>query len=227
MDSEHSPRPLYAREMGELEQGVLEMASHAESMVTRGVDSLHKLDGALAHEVMDDDDELDIKELMLEQKCLRLLALQQPIASDLREIGSVIKIITDIERIGDLAVDVAKITLKIERELGATNYLDIPLMANVARQMVRQATQMFVRKDTQGYEEVRRLEDKVDELYRSLRGQLFDHMIKHGEDVVSAGWLLLAVHHIERIADHALNIAERCYFMVTGNIAPKDELEPT
>ncbi|MBS1721750.1 MAG: phosphate signaling complex protein PhoU [Armatimonadetes bacterium] len=223
MEQSQEGRPLYTREMGELEEGVLDMASRSESMVTRAVDALQRLDTGLAREVLSDDDEVDILELMLEQKCLRLLALQQPIASDLREIGSVIKIITDIERIGDLAVDIAKICLKLEREMGNANYVDIPLMANVTRQMIRHATQMFVKKEAEQIHEVQKLEDRVDDLYRTIRNQVFDHMIKDPSDVVSAGWLLLAVHHIERIADHALNIAERCYFMVTGSIAPRDE----
>lgn len=211
--------------MGELEHDVLEMASRAESMVARGVDALQKLDLNLAREVMADDDELDIKELQVEQRCLRLLALQQPMATDLREIGTVIKIITDIERIGDLAVDVAKATLKVDHEMGVTDYIDIPLMANVARQMLRQSTQMFVKKDATQIHDVQILEDRVDDLYRAIRGQIFDYMLKNPDQAVSAGWLLLATHHVERMADHALNIAERCYFMVTGNLVPRETVE--
>lgn len=226
MENAHQSRPVYAREMGELEKDVLEMASRAEDMVSRAVDALQRMDTALAREVLGDDDELDVKELVVEQRCLRLLALQQPIASDLREIGTVIKIITDIERIGDLAVDIAKICMKVESELGTAGSVDIPLMANAARQMLRQASQMFVNRDKDLISEVQTLEDKVDELYRTLRSQIFTQMIRKPEEAVTAGWLLLAIHHVERIADHALNIAERCYFMVTGEIAPKDHLEP-
>lgn len=216
MENLHLPRAAYAREMGELEQDVLDMASRAESMVTRAVDSLQRLDTGLAREVMDSDDEVDLCEIEIETRCLRLLALQQPIASDLREIGSVVKIITDLERIGDLAVDIAKSSLKVERELGSTDYVDIPLMGNVARQMIRESLQMFVKKDASGLAAVEELEDRVDDLYRTLRGQVFDYMIANPDQVVAAGWLLLAVHHVERIADHALNIAQRVNFMVTG-----------
>jgi len=190
-------------------------------MVTRAVDALQRLDVSLAREVLNDDDDIDVMEIELEQRCLRLLALQQPMARDLREIGTVIKIVTDIERIGDLAVDIAKICMKVEHELGATNYVDVPLMANVARQMIRQSIQMFVRKETEPFEDLQKLEDRVDELYRTLRSQIFDYMIKNPDQVVSAGWLLLAIHHIERIADHALNIGERTYFMVTGQASKK------
>lgn len=226
MEQAHTNRPAYAREIGELEKDVLEMASRAESMVNRAVDALQRMDTGLAKDVLDEDDELDVKELVVEQRCLRLLALQQPMASDLREIGTVIKIITDIERIGDLAVDIAKICLKVEKELGTANYVDIPLMSNVARQMLRQSTQMFVKRDQSLIFEVQKLEDRVDELYRTLRSQIFTHMISQPEDAVTAGWLLLVIHHVERVADHALNIAERCYFMITGDVAPKDTDEP-
>ncbi len=220
---ESSSRTVYSREIGELETSVLEMSSLAEDMVARAVDALQRMDPGLARAVMQDDDELDIKEIGTEQRCLRLLALHQPMATDLREIGTVIKIITDIERMGDLAVDVAKISLKVEAELGSTNYVDIPLMSNVARQMLRQATQMFVQKDASMIFEIQKLEDRVDELYRILRGQIFAHMIDQPDEAVSAGWLLLAIHHVERMADHALNIAERCYFMVTGDVVPRVE----
>jgi phosphate transport system protein len=216
MENLHLPRAAYAREMCELEQDVLDMASRAESMVTRAVDALQRLDTGLAREVMDSDDDVDLCEIEIETRCLRLLALQQPIASDLREIGSVVKIITDLERIGDLAVDIAKTALKVEKELGSTDYVDIPLMGNVARQMIRESLQMFVKKDASGLAGVEQLEDRVDDLYRTLRSQVFDYMIANPDQVVAAGWLLLAVHHVERIADHALNIAQRVEFMVTG-----------
>ncbi|MBS1714793.1 MAG: phosphate signaling complex protein PhoU [Armatimonadetes bacterium] len=221
MEQTPAQRPAYNREIGELEQSVIEMASGAESMVTRAVDALQRLDVSLAREVLNDDDDIDVMEIELEQRCLRLLALQQPMARDLREIGTVIKIVTDIERIGDLAVDIAKICMKVEHELGATNYVDVPLMANVARQMIRQSIQMFVRKETEPFDDLQKLEDRVDELYRTLRSQIFDYMIKNPDQVVAAGWLLLAIHHIERIADHALNIGERTYFMVTGQASKK------
>lgn len=221
-----SLRTTYLREMETLERDVLEMASRAESMVTRAVDSLYRLDTGTAREVMDEDDEIDIKEILVEQRCLKLLALQQPMASDLREIGSVIRIITDLERIGDLAVDVAKICLKVDKEFGHTDYVDLPLMSNVARQMLRLSTQMFARKDIEAYQQVQALEDQVDELYRSLRDQTFQYMLAHPEEVVAAGWLLYAVHHLERIADHSVSIAERVVFMVTGRMAGAQEERP-
>lgn len=218
MESQSTGRASYVQQMSGLEHDLLDMASRAEAMVGRAVESLQRLDSEIAIEVMKADDEIDQKDLEIEVRCLKLLALQQPMASDLREIGSAMKIITDIERIGDLAVDIAKIGLKIERELGTTNYVDIPRMGNVARQMLRESIQAFVKHDASHLDDVARLEDQVDELYRDLRGQIHEYMRQNPDQVVSASWMLLAVHHLERIADHALNIAERVGFMVTGRL---------
>jgi phosphate transport system protein len=210
----------FHREMEALERDVVDMASRAEGMVIQAVDALRSLDTGSAREVLVMDDSVDAIELAVETQCLRLLALRQPLASDLREIGTVIRITTDIERIADLAVDIAKITVKIENEMGRADFVDIPLMANVARQMLRESIQSFVKKEATGIESIYRLEERVDELYRSLRAQTFEVMLARPEDVVSAGWVLLAVHHVERMADHALNIMERVYYMVTGEPAP-------
>lgn len=211
-------RPAYQAEKARLEQDVLEMVSRVEAMVVKSVDALASLDTTMAMEVMRSDDEIDRQDIEIEQACLRMLALQQPMASDLREIGTVLKIITDIERIGDLSVDLAKITLKIDAEMGSTNYVDIPQMAVHARAMLRNSIQAFVQRDTAFLAEIASAEETVDGLYRELRSQIHDYMRAQPSQVVAASWMLLAVHHLERIADHAVNIAERVGFMVTGEL---------
>lgn len=220
MELPHLPRAAYGEEMRRLEAALVDMASSAEAMVGRAVDALVRLDLNAAREVMRADDEIDAKDLEIESRCLRMLALQQPMGSDLREIGTAMKINTDIERVGDLAVDVAKIALKIDAELGAVNYVDIPRMSNLARQMFRESIQAFIRKDVTQIQEIVRLEDEVDDQYRALRDQVHEYMRANPEHVVSASWMILAIQHIERIADHALNIAERVQFMVTGTMSP-------
>lgn len=205
--------------MRDLEQDLLEMGSRAEAMVSLAVDSLARLDTALAFDVIRRDDDIDERDLDIENRCLKLLALQQPMASDLRVIGTVMKLIVDIERVGDLAVDIAKITLKVDKELGETSFIDLPKMGNVAGTMFRDALEAYVRRDLGLVERVVVTDDSVDSLYRDLRGQIHERMRQHPDDVVSASWLLLAIHHLERIADHACNIAERVDFMVTGSTA--------
>jgi phosphate transport system protein len=201
-----------------LEHDLLEMGSLAEAAVDQAVNSLVRLDTTLAMEVIEHDDEIDEMQVSIENECIRLLALQHPMASDLRTVGTAMRMITDIERIGDLAVDLAKITLKIERELGTSDYIDIRHMANLARAMLREALEAYVRRDEALVTQVCEHDDAVDDNYRELRGQIHDHMRSHPDEVVSASWLILAIHHLERIADHAVNIAERVHFMITGRL---------
>ncbi len=206
-----------------LEHDLLEMGSRAEQMVGEAVESLSKLDTALARGVLAKDDDIDERDLSIESRCLQMLALQQPMAGDLRVIGTAMKMITDIERIGDLAVDIAKISMKVEKEFGETTFIDIPGMANIARSMLCEVLEAYVRRDLARVDEVCRRDEEVDDLYRELREQIFDHMRAHPEQVVSNSWLLLAIHHVERIADHTVNIAERVRFMVTGEMPTSQE----
>jgi phosphate transport system protein len=206
-----------------LEHDLLEMGSRAEQMVGQAVDSLAKLNVNQALLVLKEDDEVDRMDLEIETRCLRLLALQQPMGKDLREIGTVMKVITDVERIGDLAVDIAKIAMKIEKEFGDANVVDIPRMAAVARTMLRESLEAYVRRDTDLVSRVCARDEEVDEMYRVMREQIFANMRMNPDNVVADGWLFLAIHHVERMADHAVNIAERVNFMVTGETKPMRE----
>ncbi|AIE87746.1 phosphate signaling complex protein PhoU [Fimbriimonas ginsengisoli] len=210
-------RQAYNDELHQLEHDLLEMASLAAAMVEDAAKALSRLDAELALNVIKRDDEVDIRDIAIEERCVRLLALQQPMAGDLRTIGTAMKMITDIERIGDLAVDIAKITLKIEKEYGEVGFIDLPRMADCALAMVREALQAYVHRDLERVKAVCERDEEVDDQYRALRGQIFQNMRERPDLVVSDGWLLLAIHHVERIADHAVNIAERVHFMVTGD----------
>lgn len=215
----HTPRQAFIQEKADLEQAVLDMVSRADTMVAKAVESVSKLDKQLAYEAMLADDEIDRRDLDIEQRCLKMLALQQPIGSDLREVGTVLKIITDIERIGDMAVDIAKSTLKIDAEMGSSDYVDLKPMGETARRMLRDAITAFARKDATHLPEIGELEDQVDSYYRDLRDQIHAYMRSHPDQVVAASWMLLTIHHIERVADHALNIAERVGYMITGELS--------
>ncbi len=206
-------------EMQRLEHMLLEMASIAESMVATAVESLLELDVAKAKAVLVRDDEIDARDVEIENLCLRLLLLQQPTAGDLRVVSTAMKMITDIERIGDLAVDIAKAGMKIEKEFGTSTIVDIPRIASLARIMIRLSIEAFVRRDLALVNEIILKDDEVDDLYRDLREQIHAHMKAQPDAVISDSWVLLAIHHLERIADHAVNIAERVSFMVTGEIA--------
>jgi len=211
-------RQAYYDEIKELEHDLLDMGSRAEQMFGQAVDAICNLDPKLAMCVILKDDEIDERDLKIEARCLRLLGLQQPMASDLRAVGTAMKMITDIERVGDLAVDISKIALKIEKEFGETNIIDIPMMAREARAMFHDALEAYVQRDLARVAEVCKKDEIVDALYRELRSQIFDDMRSNPDQVVADGWLLLAIHHVERVADHAVNIAERVSFMVTGEL---------
>ncbi|MBV6459844.1 MAG: Phosphate-specific transport system accessory protein PhoU [Fimbriimonadaceae bacterium] len=202
--------------MRHLEHELLAMATAAESMVGRAIESLCTLDSRLAFEVLEADDEVDRFDQDIENRCLRMLALQQPVATDFRIVGSTLKIITDIERIGDLAVDIAKCGMKIEQELGSTDFIDLRKMGSAVRAMIAEAIDAFVRRDFPMVGSIRKREDEIDELYRELRRQIHGNMQSDPGQVVAASWVLLAIHHLERIADHALNIASRVDFIVSG-----------
>jgi phosphate transport system protein len=216
LEGQSSARHAFDEELKLLEHKLLEMGSLAETMVAMAVDSISGLDADQAHAVLLKDDEVDQRDLEIEAMCLRLLALQTPMGADLRAVSTAMKMITDLERIGDLAVDIAKAGMKIEKEMGSASVVDLPRMGQLCRAMMRGALEAFVRRDVEIVAEVIAKDDQVDELYRELRGQIHDHMRHAPDSVVSDSWLLLAIHHLERVADHCVNIAERVHFMVTG-----------
>lgn len=218
MESSPFGRNSFDAELRRLEHDILQMGSLAEVMVGEAAEALVNLDTDRAMSVLRRDDDIDQRELAIENHCIRLLAMQHPVAGDLRAVSTAMKMITDVERVGDLAGDIAKAAMKIEKEFGTTDYIDILKIANVSRGMLREALEAYVRRDDEITLRVCRQDDVADDLYRELRDQIHEHMRQEPESVVSASWLLLAVHHFERIADHAVNVAERVHFMITGRM---------
>lgn len=211
-------RQLFDAELQELETKVLAMASIVEGMVADAVESLWRGDLKRAEQVLRRDDEVDQIDVEIESNCLRLIALQQPMGSDLRTIGTIMKMITDIERIGDYAVDIAKAARKLRDEPPVEQLVDVPRLANAARRMVLDSIEAYVKRDLQKVIHVCQQDDEVDEIYRRIRTQLQEIMRARPEQVTAASWLLLVAHYLERIADHATNIAERVWFMETGRL---------
>ncbi len=211
-------RQLFDTELQELETKVLAMASIVEGMVAEAVEALWRNDMKRAEGVLRRDDEVDQIDVEIESSCLRLIALQQPMGSDLRTIGTIMKMITDIERIGDYAVDIAKAARKLHDEPPVEQLVDIPRLANATRRMLLDSIESFVKRDLQKVIHVCQQDDEVDEIYRRIRTQLQEIMRAYPEQVTAASWLLLVAHYLERIADHATNIAERVWFMETGRL---------
>ncbi len=211
-------RQAFDTELKHLETKVLAMASIVESMVAEAVEALQRHDLVRAEQVLYRDDEVDEIDVEIEEQCLRLIALQQPMGRDLRIIGTIMKMITDIERIGDYAVDIAKAARKIHTHPSAMPLVDIPRLAHCARRMLLESIEAFVKRDLQLVLQVCQQDDEADALYRQIRTQLQEIMRQHPDQVVPASWLMLVAHYLERIADHATNIAERVWFMETGRL---------
>lgn len=199
-----------------IEHDVLEMASRAELMFIRAMDAIGRLDQDLAKDVIVSDEKVDKIDLRIEAECLNLLSSAHPEGSDLRVIGTVLKIITDIERVADLSVDICRCAIRIDRELGESRSVDLPKIAEIARAMFHLSIESYVRQDIHAVERVVLMENIADELFREIRDQIHEKMREHHEDAVTLSVLLIALHDIERVADHAVNIAERVQSLVAG-----------
>ncbi|MDQ2688459.1 MAG: phosphate signaling complex protein PhoU [Armatimonadota bacterium] len=214
-------RQAFHEQLKLLEEQILRMGELTRAMVADAVLALEQSDLSVVESVVAQDDVVDALDLEIESLCVRLLVLQQPAGRDLRLISAAIKVITDIERIGDHAVDIAEISRKLAQEL----YLRIPLvnvapLAERAQQMLRLSLQALVERDTVLAAQVCAENKWVDEELRSLRHELFN--IGHRDAALSAAasYTLLAAVYIERIADHATNIAERVHYIETGILKP-------
>lgn len=218
MDSPNYARQNFDRELAELEHELLEMASAVERMMADASQALIKLDPVLARQAIMQDDAIDQMELAIESRCMMIIGLQNPAGADLRLVGACLKIITDLERCADLAVDLAKAALKIDNESGRSDIIDLGKFATLCRKMLHESLEAYVRRDLERVQQVAALENEADGLYRELRAQVFLLMRRDPDSVVAHGWLFLAIHHLERIADHSVNIAERVHYMVTGDL---------
>ncbi len=191
------------------------MSSIVETMIYEAIQSLTDQDLQLAHKVISDDEAVDIMESSIEEECIKLLALQSPLAADLRVVSTVMKLVTDLERIADNAVNIAETTIRIGNEPLIKPLIDIPRMGDITLGMVKDALDSFVKRELEVAKEVIRRDDDVDRLY----SMLFDELILKGQDAKKATQainLLFVARYLERIADHATNICERVIYMVTG-----------
>ncbi len=209
-------RENFHRILDETQQNVLRMGSLVEEAITKAVDALSRNDVKLADEILRADDYIDDLNVLIETNCLNLLALQQPMASDLRTIAAMLDVIIDLERIGDHACDIAQITKNLANEPQLKPLIDIPLMAARAREMLRESLDAFSHHDAEIAHAVPQKDDEVDRLYRKVFAELIQFMTKDPKAIGRASNLLLVALYLERIADHATNICERVVYMVEG-----------
>lgn len=209
-------RQYFQEELKSLEQELIRMGALVEDQIRRAVRSLADQDLVLAREVIADDDRVDRLEGEIERQCLTLLALQQPLAGDLRVVSTVLKIITDLERMADHASDIAKVTLRLSDEPWIKPLVDLPVMARLVISMVRSALNAYIHRSIEEALAMVRLDDDVDHLYAQIFGELVDLMRERPDTAAQATYLVFVANYLERIADHATNLGEWVVYMVTG-----------
>lgn len=211
-----STRHAFDRALEELQQEILRMGSLVEQAIYNSVQSLASQDVSLAEQVIKGDNVIDQMELEIEDKCLKLIATQQPIAGDLRRISTGFKIITDLERMADNSVDIARVTRRLAGQPLIKPLVDIPRMAALTQQMVKDGLDAYVRGDVDLARSLDKKDDEVDHIYAQVFRELLTYMMEDPKTITQAAYLLFVCRYIERIADHATNIGERVVYLVTG-----------
>jgi phosphate transport system protein len=212
------PRTAFEQQLHELEDDLLALGSMVEKAVLRSIDALKRRDHVEAQQVVGDDKLVNEKRFQIEEKCLQLLATQQPMAVDLRTIVSVLHISVDLERMGDHAEGIARVSLRIGDEPFIKPLVDIPRMADLALDMLRRSLDAFTRRDVELAKQVARDDDEVDVLHEQVYRDLLTYMIENRENINQSTYLTWVAHNLERIADRSTNIAERVVFAATGRM---------
>ncbi len=211
-------RTAFERQLQEIQEDMLVMAGMVEDAIERGIDALKSGNTALAHQIIEDDLKINRKRYETEEKCLELIATQQPLASDLRTIVSVLHVTVDLERMGDHAEGIAKIALMLADEPRLKPYIDIPRMAEITTQMLMGSLEAFKQRDPDSARTICNQDDEVDALYDQVYRELLTYMINDPASIQRATWLLWVAHNLERIADRVTNICERVVYLVEGRI---------
>ncbi|MDK9718161.1 MAG: phosphate signaling complex protein PhoU [Trichlorobacter sp.] len=206
----------YDAELKDLKQHVLTMGGLVEKMITDAIKSLVDRDTELAEKIIAMDHEVNGHEVAIDEKCLELLALRQPTGRDLRFITLALKIVTDLERIGDKCANMAKRARQLNQEPPLKPYVDIPRMAHWVEQMIKEALDAFVRGDAELAIKVCKDDQMVDDLNQQVQRELYTYMLEDPATISRAMRLTYISKSLERIADHATNIAEMVIFMVKG-----------
>jgi phosphate transport system protein len=205
-------------ELKELKENLLYEGGLVERAIRDATKALLERYSELAEKVIEDDHLINAKEVEIDEFCLKLLALRQPAARDLRFITTAIKINYDLERIGDMAVNICERVLELNQEPQLKPYIDLPTMADTVQLMVKESLDAFVKEDVDLARKVTKEDEKVDQLLEQVFRELLTYMMQDLKTISRATRLLFISKYLERMADHAVNIAELVIFMVEGKI---------
>ena len=208
--------PHFQEELEQLKTRLLEMGGLAEDRVRSALDGLVERDSQLVDRVLGGDVPINQLHIEIDSRCFKLLALHQPMAVDLRAIVSAVKINTDLERVGDLAINIAEAVRRYMRHPPVKELIDIPRMAEIAQSMLRDSLDSYVRRDIALAQSVLNQDDELDALKTQVFRDLLTHMLQDPSTIEPALDLILISRHLERIGDHATNVAEDVIFMVSA-----------
>ena len=208
----------FDEELNELKTRLLLMGGRAETVVHKAIDSLKRRDSTLAEEVIRDDRLIDQLEVEIDERCIRLLALRQPVGQDLRFITSALKIVNDLERVGDHAVNIAQSAVKLNKEPELKPLVDIPRMASISTRMLTEALDAFVRNDAGAARRILVEDDEVDHLKSQMFRELLSYMLEKPTTITRALELILVSRNLERVADLATNVAEEVVFIAEARV---------
>lgn len=212
-------------ELEETKQLVLRMATLVNTAIEKAIESLNKQDTLVAQEVIKGDDEIDKLEVEIEKRCVRMIALYQPEAGDLRLIMGIYKMVSDLERIGDEAENIAERSLLLAQEPPLKPYVNLNMMANTVKAMVEDAVLSFFHRDTDLAKKVIERDDMVDELYHQLERELITYVMEDPRNIKKVISLSFVARHLERMADHAENIAEMAIYWTEGEVVKHQHIK--
>lgn len=211
-----SARNEFDRELEDLHLEMIRMGGLIEEAIDRSITALEKRDRELAETVIENDRKIDDLDHAIEARCLSLLLRQQPVATDLRAISTALKMVTDMERIGDHAADIADLSLRFDDSPFIKTLEHIPLMARIASSMVKDSINAFVKNDAEFAGQIIQRDDEVDKLFETVKQEIISILAHSTESVDQAVDFLMIAKYLERIGDHAVNICGWVIFSVTG-----------
>ena len=209
---------MLEHEITGLQHKLLEMAGLVEQMLRQAVESVLTRDKALAHLVVDTDDKIDLLENEIESSCIQLIALHQPVATELRFLTTAMKVNHNIERIADKSVAIAKRSIELSEHPPVKTFVDLPYAAQVIQSMVKDVLDAFVNRDAEYALEIRERDSEVDEIYEKMLNELLTILSEYPKLIQPGISLLLLFRHLERIGDLAAHIGEEVYYLVKGDV---------